>query len=62
MDLDPQEASDADSEEAWRTMAEARWRWEVKVAIAARANMLGGSLSWISRARLAPPLLLARSG
>eukprot|EP00969_Alexandrium_andersonii_P240326 10609120-Alexandrium_andersonii.AAC.1 len=39
MDLDLQEAKGADSEEAWRTMAEARWRWEVKGAIAARASM-----------------------
>eukprot|EP00969_Alexandrium_andersonii_P001144 51860-Alexandrium_andersonii.AAC.1 len=39
VDSDLQDASEPDSEEAWRTMAEARWRWEIRGAIAARASM-----------------------
>eukprot|EP00969_Alexandrium_andersonii_P111330 4915695-Alexandrium_andersonii.AAC.1 len=39
VDSDLQNANDADSEEAWRAMAEGRWRWETRGAISARVSM-----------------------
>eukprot|EP00969_Alexandrium_andersonii_P033170 1448128-Alexandrium_andersonii.AAC.1 len=36
VDSDLQNANDSDSEEAWRTMAEGRWRWETRGAILSR--------------------------
>eukprot|EP00969_Alexandrium_andersonii_P291395 12880265-Alexandrium_andersonii.AAC.1 len=36
VDADLQNANESDSEEAWRAMAEGRWRWETRGAISAR--------------------------
>eukprot|EP00969_Alexandrium_andersonii_P172535 7626989-Alexandrium_andersonii.AAC.1 len=39
MDADLQSAFDADSEEAWKAMAEGRLRWGTRGAISARVSM-----------------------
>eukprot|EP00969_Alexandrium_andersonii_P001239 55534-Alexandrium_andersonii.AAC.1 len=55
MNADLQSAFDADSEEAWKTMAEGRLRWGTRGAITARVGMARRILAHDLQSRRAAP-------